>query len=110
MPVEYYRGDTEPFVIALTYKSTGLPVDITGSTYLMTVDSLKDPVDNSTRQFQLAGVIQGAPVNGIVHFTPTALNTNIVGDFWFDIQQTNSAGAVKTIRKEKIKFLQDISK
>lgn len=110
MAIERFRGDTDPIVINLKYKSTGLPFDATGCTYLLTVDSLKDPPDTATRQFQLSGIIQGLPTAGIIAFTPTVSNVDLVGDFFFDIQQTNSVGSVKTIKKDKIKFLQDITK
>lgn len=109
MPVERYRGDTEPFPISLKYKATGLPFDTTGCTYVMTVDKNKDPTTTATRQFQLVGVIQGNPLDGVVHFLPSAANVDLVGDYFFDIQQTNSLGFIRTVKKDKIKFIQDLS-
>jgi hypothetical protein len=109
MPVERFRGDTKPFVVNLKTVSTGLPLDITSCSFLMTVDSVQDPPDNTTRQFQLTGSILGSPTLGVVQFLPSASETNITGAFFFDIQMTDANGYINTIKKDKIKFIQDLS-
>jgi hypothetical protein len=109
MTIERFRGDTVPFVVNLTLKSSGLPADTTGCTYLMTVDKNKDPITPATRQFQLTGVIIGSPLLGVVSFSPSAANVDIVGDYFYDVQQTDASGKVRTCTKAKIKFIQDLS-
>jgi hypothetical protein len=103
------RGDTFPFRLTLT--ANDLPIDITGSTFLFTVNSLSDPPDISTQIFQIAGVIVGAPANGVVEFTPTTLNADQVpADYYFDVQWTNATLAIRTILKGTWTVEQDITK
>ena len=37
-------------------------------------------------------------------------DANLVGDYYYDVQLTDSAGQTSTIRKGKIIFAQDITK
>ena len=104
-----FRGDSYPIIFTLKDKVTGLPLDLTGSTFKLTVDTLKDPPDNTTKVFEVAGVLSATPTDGTVSFTPTALNTAIVGKYYYDVQMTIGAN-IRTVVKSTFTISMDITK
>lgn len=103
------RGDNDSrgFIIQ---DSAGEVVNIGGFSFILAVDSRKNPTDVSTQQFSLAGVITDAP-NGAVSFTPTSVDTDITpGIYYYGIQQLDTGAAKKTIIKGRIEIIQDIVK
>lgn len=101
------RGDTYADVINIT--SGGAPLDVTGYTFLLTVDPEKAPVDNTNNVYQLTGTILDA-ANGKVEFAPDATQANQLGSFFYDVQMTDGAGRKRTILAGKYKYVQDITK
>jgi hypothetical protein len=101
------RGDTYPIDIAVT--RDGVALDITGCTFVLTVDPSKAPLDDTANLFQLAGVIVNGSA-GTVSFTPTAGDTDHVGKFFYDVQMTDTSGAIRTIAADKFTLVQDITK
>jgi len=79
------RGDLYPEEVTVVDKKTGLAKDITGNTFLLTVTSIPEPPDDSTKLFQLTGVITDA-LNGKVEFTPIIADAAIVGNNFYDVQ------------------------
>ena len=111
--IEIYRGDSYPIAIVVKDRSTGEPIDLTGYSFVMTCDSRKDPNDNSTQLFQVNGEVDPDQVNntGKVTFTPTTSDTNQeIGKYYYDIQMTDASGHIRTIKKDKLKIVQDITK
>jgi len=107
--ITYQRGDTDP--IAITVKSDGVPVDITGWVLTLTVNTEKAPVDDTNQVFQLTGILDADPTTGRVSFQPTEVQTDLVGTYYYDIQRVDASGFIKTIQPPtKIKFAQDITK
>lgn len=102
------RGDTFPFVMTIT-DSAGAAIDITGFSFLLTVDPSDEPADATGNVFQLVGAVIDA-VNGKVQFTPSVADADNVGEFFHDTQQIDAASAVRTIAKGKYTLLQDITK
>ncbi len=103
------RGDSDAkgFIIQ---NSAGVAVDITGFSFKLTVSSDKDPADQVNEQFSITGVI-GVALNGTVSFAPTTVNTDITpGVFFYDIEQTDGSGKIKTVIKGRCKIIQDITK
>jgi hypothetical protein len=85
-------------------------VDISGFSFKLTVNSERDPTDQVNEQFSITGVI-GNPTGGLVSFAPTTTNTNITpGTYFYDIEQTDGASAIKTLIKGKALIVQDITK
>lgn len=106
--IRRYRGDTVADEITITDED-GDPVNIAGRTFLLTVNTLKAPPDDTTEVFQLVGVITNAPL-GIVEFAPDATQADQTpGKYYYDIEMTN-AGAIKTIVQSTYTFVQDITK
>ena len=104
------RGDTWPDEITVRDVATGVPLDITGCTFLMTLDTLKAPSDSATNLYQLTGVIVDAAA-GRVDFAPTALQADqIPKTYYYDIQMTDALSRKLTVALDKYKYEQDISK
>jgi hypothetical protein len=103
------RGDTFAHRIAVTDEDTGEPVDITGFTFKMTVDPEQAPADGANNIWQVAGAIVDAPA-GVVGFSPDAGEADNVGDFFYDIEMTNTLSKSETIDAGPFELIQDISK
>ena len=104
--IERVRGDTYPLKITVKDKGTGLALDITGNTFLLTVSpEMKPEIANNT--FQTAGSITDA-VNGKVEF-PFASTVAVADDEFFDIQMT-AATVITTILQGTMRITQDITK
>lgn len=107
--LERMRGDTYADEFTIKNKKTKQAIDITGYSFLMTVDSTKEPVDETTQAYQIAGTIIDGPA-GRVEFAPSSTQTDRVGNYYYDVQMVDSAGRKRTIIKAKYKFTQDITK
>jgi hypothetical protein len=109
--IKYYRGDVYPKVITFTNKATGLPVDLTGMTVTLTVNTEKDPVDATNQLFQVAGVIAADPKTGVVSFTPAVGDNDMVkAKYYFDVEATITTVFKKTLMKGYWIITQDINK
>jgi len=105
-----FRGDTHPLTFALTDNATpAVAIDITGFTFLLTVDTLEEPGDALTNVFSIAGVIDSG-VGGTFKFTLTAPQADNLGEFFYDIELTDTASAIRTIAKDAWTWEQDITK
>lgn len=103
------RGDTYADEFIIKSKATGLPLDITGYSFVLTVDPEKEPADAANNKYALTGTIVDAEA-GRVEFAPTALQADLVGNFFFDVQMIDGAGRKRTIDAGKYVYKQDISK
>ncbi len=104
------RGDTYADEYTLKSKGTGLPINITGYAFTLTVDPSAAPADASNNLFSLAGTIVDAAA-GRVEFAPSALQADQApGTYYFDVQMVDGAGRVRTVDAGKYKFVQDITK
>jgi hypothetical protein len=104
--IEWARGDSSTREITIG-------VDITGAAFLLTVNTVLNPTVSpafGTQLFQVVGAIFDAP-GGIVHFTPLVTDTDVApGRYFYDVQMTDSGGAISTIIKGTCRILQDITK
>ena len=110
IPLCRTRGDTFPDTWRLG--TAAVPVNITGFTFEMTVDTLAEPGDALTNVYTLTGVITDAP-NGLFQFAPSgaqadALNPNL--EYFYDVQMIDGASAKRTILKSTLTVTQDINK
>jgi hypothetical protein len=104
------RGDTYADQWVIKDTATGQALDITGCTFILTVDSRKEPADESTKQYSLTGSIVGAPTAGRVEFAPSPTQADRVGAYYFDMQMTDAAGRKRTLDAGKYRYTQDITK
>lgn len=104
------RGDTYADEITVKSKATGLPINIAGYSFTMTLDPLKDPLTAANNLYSLVGTIIDAPA-GRVEFAPSALQADQPpGIYYYDVQMIDGAGRKRTIALDKYKYEQDISK
>ena len=112
------RGDTAPDKITVLDPEAvtpGTPLDVTGFGFIMTVNTERDPDPVGppiigTELVSIAGTLIDAP-NGVVEFPWTPSDADqIPEDYFYDIQQTDTAGKILTIAKEEYKFQQDVTK
>ena len=108
--ITMYRGDSYPITLALTDKTSGNPIDLTGCTLLLTVDSLEEPPDDTTALFDIPGVLDADPTTGKVTFTPTSTDTGTPGSYFYDVQLTDGDGNIRTVVKSTFTVSQDITK
>ena len=106
----WMRGDSYPLPMVVSSKATKQIIDITGYTFVLTVDENQDPEDDTTQVFSVDGVIEDA-LGGKVSFTPSETDTDFAkGGYYYDIQMVDTSGNKKTIIKAKWKHDQDITK
>lgn len=103
------RGDTFPWTFTIL-DSEGSPLDVTGFTFLLTVDPAENPTTSANNLFQLTGSIVAPPTNGVVQFSMTALQADHVGSFFYDLQMTDGSGNIRTVIKGPFTFEQDVTK
>ena len=102
------RGDS-PVIPVTVEDDAGAAINITGGTFLLTVDPSSKPTDASNLVFSVAGVILIA-VDGTLTFSPTTTDTDQVpGTYFYDVQMI-LAGSTRTILKGKFEIQQDITK
>jgi len=110
-PIGFYRGDSYPLELTIKNKTTKIAIDITGYSFKLTVDTLEDPPDNTTKLFDITGILDGVPTTGKVSFKPTTVNTDQEkGEYYYDIEMIDASSNKRTIKKETFTILQDISK
>lgn len=110
LEIEVFRGDSYPITFTVTDKASGVAIDLTGAAAVMTVDTLKNPPDTTTRVFSVTGVLDAVPTSGRVAFTPTTTHTATAGKYYYDVQLTLADGSVRTIAKSTFSILMDITK
>ena len=111
--IEYSRGDSYPISIRIKDKFTGEYIDITGYSFILTVDPNKAPLDATANIFEVDGILDPDQVTntGRVSFKPTESDTDNVGKFYYDIQFIDADGNKRTFVKGfKFTIGQDISK
>jgi len=103
------RGDTVPWTFTIKTSAGGV-VNITGFSFLLTVDPSEAPLDALSNLFQLTGTITDAP-NGVVQFGMSAAQANQVpGVYYYDLQMTDGAAKLRTVARGQFEFRQDVTK
>ncbi len=102
-----HRGDTRR--IQRTVKIDGVATNITGWTFMLTINREEDPDDTSEEVAQIAGVIVVAG-DGTVKFTPNLADVDWVGVYFYDIEAVDADGGVSTLDKGRWTHPQDITK
>ncbi len=112
------RGDTAPDKITVLdpeAATPGTPLDVTGFAFKLTVNTEQDPDPVGppiigSELVSIIGSLVDAP-NGIVEFPwSTAEADQLPDDYFYDIEQTDTAGKILTIAKEQDIFQQAVTK
>ena len=112
--IEKRRGDTKDIQIRL--KTSGVAIDVTGYSAIMTISTVKEPTDSTTVLFQTTGVPFQSPTDGLLRFDFAAFpfqSPEIVpGGYFYDVQVTDaqSPGEIFTPLIGKFTVKQDITK
>jgi len=107
--IERKRGDTYADEFILKNKRTKAPINITGYTFVLTVDPDKAPTSSATNLYSLPGTILSGP-EGRVEFAPSDVQADRVGSFFYDVQMVDGAGRKRTVAAGKYVYRQDITK
>lgn len=99
------RGDTQAFGFSIN-NPDGTPADLTGNTYLFTVDPSPSPADALGNLFSVAGVVNA----NVVSINLSPLEADQLGVYFFDLQETDVGGALFTVAKGQVTWQQDITK
>lgn len=107
-----FRGDTAAKV--LTIRKPNHPFDVvplTGLTLEIAAHPDEEPADATGQIFVKAMTLVDA-ANGQASFALSAGDWGSIGagDYFFDIQATDSGGAIETLAKGKFEIVQDINK
>lgn len=103
--IERKRGDDAPDKITVDFDNTGL-------TYVLTINTDKDPDPGPPRGVELVsstGIVGGADGTVLFPFAPADAD-QVPGNYWYDIEQTDVAGKKKTIAKNQYIYHMDVSK
>ena len=103
--INRYRGDTKDLVLKLTQNKRVF--DLAGFSAVLSVINEENPTSGSY-EFQSNAVAD--EVAGTLTFPFISSDVDLVGDFYYDIQLTDGAGKISTIRKGRMVFTQDITK
>lgn len=103
------RGDTYADEFVIRNKVTKQPINLTGSSFLMTLVTIPDPTDTLSTVYQLTGTIVDAAA-GRVEFSPSDVQADNVGTFYFDVQMIDGAGRKRTVDEGKYTYKQDRTK
>lgn len=108
--ITFVRGDSYTKTITLTASDTGAPVNLLGCSAILTVATIANPPDDTTKLFSIGGTIDPDPSTGRITFTPSISNNSTIGTYYYDIQITDGDGNVRTIVKSTYTITQDITK
>lgn len=110
------RGDTAPDKITILdpeAATPGTPLDVTGFGFKLTINTEQDPDPGppiGNELVSIVGSLIDAP-NGVVEFPwSTAEADQEPEEYFYDIEQTDTAGKILTIAKERYIFQQDVTK
>lgn len=106
----FARGDD--WTLKFTFTDTdGVPINITGYTFWMTLKSDPDAVDPGSAQVTATS---GSPdaANGILYVTIPKAQTNSLtpGTYNYDLQQKDASNNVQTVLLGKVKVAKDITR
>lgn len=110
-PIERYRGDSTPDQISFV-DSAGDALSVEGLTFRLSINSVEEPVDDTTQILQMTG-LSSNPATGIVQFSPSVAEASAlpIGLYFYDIQAYRNVGdVIQTIAKNTYTVLQDITK
>jgi len=105
--LEVKRGDSKTYT--LTFKDEdGNLIDITGYTVFFTV---KEKIDDNDDHAKIKKTITSHtdPTNGETQIQLSSSDTNLIGNYLFDIQIKNTTNEIITIMEGLITFTKDVT-
>jgi hypothetical protein len=103
------RGDTYADEFVIRNETTGVPMNIVGCSFFLTVDPNQFPTSAASNSYKLTGAILDA-AGGRVGFAPSETQANLVGRFYYDVEMIDTASRKRTVASGKYTYQQDIGK
>ena len=103
--VERRRGDDFAFVINLTDEND-VAIPLTTETFILSISSVEAPT-GAPDIYTIAGSITDVPTAEITFALSAAID---VGNYFYDVEQTNPDTTTRTIMVGKWDVIQDITK
>ena len=104
-----YRGDTAADQITVQTPA-GAALDVTGFSFILSVNSLESPPTTATELYTINGIIIDA-AGGVVEFVPSPAQADQKpAEYYYDIQMTDDITRIKTIEYGKYTYVQDRTK
>lgn len=98
MRIERHQGNSKR-IRRQVVDSAGAAVNVTGNTFVLTVNSDNNPTDLLTQMFQVTATLENA-LTGLIYFLITGPNAaTAVGNYYYDIQWTDANGETETLEK-----------
>lgn len=110
------RGDDETQTLVLRDRQTRQVLDLSGYSFLLTVNTLEDPDTATSPGTVVLTMTGGGAADGSIVFTPTsdvdAMVPNVDEEsYFYDIERTDmTSSRKKTILKGRYYIFQDITK
>ena len=103
------RGDNDAKAITFT-DGNGDPIDVSGWTTRITVNTERNPVDTSTQVFQAQGQLVTDGTDGRISYAPAVgdLDDVQVGNAFYEIERISPDR--RTLFISKVTFVQDLGK
>ncbi|HUT76453.1 MAG TPA: hypothetical protein VM285_02140 [Polyangia bacterium] len=97
----------DSFPISFTLTQIGAPVDVTGSSFLFTVNTAED--GSGTELFQKTNT-NTPDTTGVATFEPTTTDLNQTpSEYFYDVQWTDAAASVRTVVLGTLEIVADIT-
>jgi len=111
--IQRNRGDTTAFTVTIE-EPNGTLVDVTGYSFIFTVDPSKAPAAGGGELYSLSvgsGITISDGPNGEITIGMSVSDSDQTpGDYFYDLQMTDLGSLITTILKGDYEVIQDITK
>ena len=103
------RGNSPIIPVEIRDPSTGQLIDITGYSFVLTVDTKKNPTDATNRVFQVSVPALSDGSSGVVQIPISAANTDqSPGDYFYEVVMTTTAPSIRSVLAGRFRVQQSI--
>ena len=107
--LQVVRGDTKSYLLHFT-DGAGADRNISGWTIFMTVSNELTASSDTRAKIQKTVTSHTDPTHGKTTITLTSTDTNLIGDYYYDIQIKRDSTVIETILVGVISFTADVTK
>lgn len=104
--LELRRGDTKVYALHFT-DSSGEDINITGWTVFFTASADPEPTNDDNAIIKKTVTVHSDPTNGRTTVILSATDTNILGDYYYDIQVKRVDNSIITVIQGLLTFNAD---
>ena len=98
MRIERFVGNTKR-IRRQVVDGSGTAIDVTGHTFVLTVNRENDPVDTDEQLFQITATLE-TPASGLIYFIISPTNAaHSPSTYFYDILWTDNLGETQTLEK-----------